>query len=40
MSRLLLCESIIDKGDDDRQILPLVEGWQNDRILVLDSHCY
>ena len=40
MNRLPLCESVIDKGDDDRQILSLIVGWQNDRIFVLGSHCY
>lgn len=29
-SVVLLRETVIDEGDDDRQVPPLIVGWQND----------
>lgn len=35
---LLLCESLVEQPDDDGEVLALVVGREEDRVLVLDRH--
>lgn len=36
---LLLGESLVEQPDDDGEVLALVEGGEEHRVLVLDGHC-
>ena len=37
---LLLHKGVVQEPNDNWQVFALIKRWQNDRVFVLDSHCY
>lgn len=38
INRILLIEHLLQKPYDDRQILPLIVGWKQDRVFIVLRH--